>query len=92
MMVREAQEYRKRYDRYVKSNLGMWTGLCSLYRVFLSPIYAAMFWYYCLKGVPMNFQVLHDEDYEPDERETTKCPQCGKVSDESLTIEVGVDK
>ena len=41
-----------------------WTGLEWWQRVILSPIYAFIFWWYCVKGVPVEVNELSKEDFE----------------------------
>lgn len=101
-MVDEAKEYRRASQRYVKSSYGMWAGRDVLpwyERALFSPLYALMFWWWCLKGVPINLQKLHERDYDPKEDGIYRCPQCLKLKDtddayptRSVQIEVTVEK
>lgn len=89
-MNRETEEeYRRAPQRYVRSNMGMWTGLNPVIRIVLSPLYATLMWLHCVLGTPVNFQKLHAEDYEP-EYDTMEglrvCPQCQRPKGDEIEV------
>lgn len=89
-----AEEKRRASNRYVQSNYGLWSGRDVLpwyYRVALSPIYAAMIVKMCLKGVPVNLQILHESDYEPDEEKMVKCPQCHLPKNRDVELDFKIE-
>ena len=90
MGLDEAQEKRHASDRYVKANYGLWAGrevMPWYVRFPLAPLYALQTFVLCLKGVPVNLQILTERDYEPDEEPLMKCPQCR----EPLKREIDLD-
>lgn len=94
MGVIEAKEKRPESDRYVDTNIGLWTGRYPLpwyYRIPLAPIYGIWMAWWCLKGVPVNLQVLHDEDHEPKSQSNkiVQCPQCGQM-ESSVYEDIGL--
>lgn len=91
MGLQTATEKCRYLNRYVKRQMGMWTDLSWYYRIPLSPLYAVHLWWWCVKGVPVNIQRLHDEDYEPDEPETTiRCPECRKPKNRDMTLSLEI--
>lgn len=97
MGLDEAEEYRRASQRFVKQNLGMWAGrevLPWYYRVPLAPLYGLYFTYICLKGVPINLQILREQDYEPDRdpdgEQRLKCPQCTEPLHRDIDIQFSV--
>lgn len=91
MTVPEGKEKRRVSQRYVKRNLGMWTGLAWYLRIVFAPLYVLGFAYHCLKGTPINLQILHEEDYEPEEPSIVKCSHCGQLESRSTSdLEGGI--
>lgn len=80
MTVPEGKEKRRVSQRYVKKNLGMWTGFPWYLRIVFATLYGLDFVYHCVRGTPINLQILHEEDYDPDEPSITKCPQCRQMT------------
>lgn len=97
MSIEEAEERRRASQRYVRFNYGLWAGREVwpwYYRIPLAPVYGLMIAWYCMKGVPVNLQILHEQDYEPDKdpdgERPLKCPQCQKPLDREIDIEFRV--
>lgn len=85
----EEKEYDRYQQRYIKRTMGMWTGLDSVIRILLSPVYALGLWWMCVKGTPIRVQTLHEEDYEPEYdvgEHRMRCPHCRRPMSEEVDI------
>lgn len=90
MGLDEKTEKRHASGRYVKSNLGLWSGreiLPWYLRLVFAPLYAMQIFYYCLRDVPVNLQILHGKHYVPGETGMLKCPQCKEPIHRNINLD-----
>lgn len=92
-MMKERILKKSLLDRYVKREMGWWTDLPLKYRFFMAPIYALTIWIWCVKGIPIAVQILHEEEYDPEYEALPSrriCPRCDRYMDEEVKFQFRV--
>lgn len=90
-MRRRAPEKRHAQNRYVKSVWNLWSDMSWPWRVLFSPVYGIQAMILCLKGVPIQYLILHDDDYEPEVKGMMMCPQCHEPRNRTVEVTFRVE-